>query len=85
MPPGTKIFDFAWVADNLDTIAVRIGQHLVLTIIPLLLGIVVAMVLRHRRSAEAADVQPGHRHHGASLHDPVWRHSPSSARSSVYP
>ena len=45
MPPGTKIFDFAWVADNLDTIAVRIGQHLVLTIIPLLLGIVVAMGL----------------------------------------
>ena len=45
MPPGTKIFDFGWVADNLDTIAVRIGQHLMLTIIPLLLGIVVAMVL----------------------------------------
>jgi osmoprotectant transport system permease protein len=45
VPPGTKVFDPAWVADNLDQIAERIGQHLVLTIFPLLIGIVIALVL----------------------------------------
>lgn len=45
MPPGTKIFDPAWVVDNLDQVAERIGQHLVLTIFPLLFGIVIALIL----------------------------------------
>ena len=45
MPPGTKIFDFAWVLNNLPQIGTRIGQHLVLTIFPLLIGIAVALLL----------------------------------------
>jgi osmoprotectant transport system permease protein len=45
VPPGTKIFDPAWVVDNLDQVAERIGQHLVLTIFPLLFGIVIALIL----------------------------------------
>ena len=45
MPPGTKIFDPSWVVDNLDQVAERIGQHLVLTIFPLLIGIVIALIL----------------------------------------
>jgi osmoprotectant transport system permease protein len=45
MPPGTKIFDPGWVLDNLDQIGSRIGQHLVLTIFPLLIGIGVALIL----------------------------------------
>jgi osmoprotectant transport system permease protein len=45
VPPGTKIFDPSWVVDNLDQVAERIGQHLVLTIFPLLIGIVIALIL----------------------------------------
>jgi osmoprotectant transport system permease protein len=45
MPPGTKIFDFAWVAGHLGQVGERIVQHLQLTVIPLLLGIVISLVL----------------------------------------
>jgi osmoprotectant transport system permease protein len=45
MPPGTKIFDWEWVFDNLDVVWVRIVQHLQLTVIPLALGIVISLVL----------------------------------------
>jgi len=45
MPPGTKIFDFGWVAGHLGQVGERIVQHLQLTVIPLALGIVIAMVL----------------------------------------
>jgi osmoprotectant transport system permease protein len=45
VPPGTKIFDPGWMLDNLDQIAERLGQHLVLTIFPLLIGIGVAFLL----------------------------------------
>jgi osmoprotectant transport system permease protein len=45
MPPGTKIFDFGWVADNLPQVWERIVQHLQLTAIPLALGIVISLVL----------------------------------------
>ena len=45
MPPGTKLFDFAWVTGHLDQVGERIVQHLQLTILPLLLGIIVSLVL----------------------------------------
>jgi len=45
VPPGTKVFDPAWVADNLDQVVERIGQHLVLTIFPLIFGIAIALLL----------------------------------------
>ena len=45
MPPGTKIFDFGWIPGHLDQIAQRIVQHLQLTILPLLLGIVISLIL----------------------------------------
>ena len=45
MPPGTKVFDFGWVAGHLGQIGERILQHLELTILPLLLGVLVSMIL----------------------------------------
>ena len=45
MPPGTKIFDFGWVAGHLSQVWERIVQHLQLTAIPLALGIVISLVL----------------------------------------
>jgi osmoprotectant transport system permease protein len=45
MPPGTKIFDVSWVLGHLPSIWDRITQHLVLTAIPLALGIVIALGL----------------------------------------
>jgi osmoprotectant transport system permease protein len=45
MPPGTKIFDFGWVAGHLNQVWDRIAQHLQLTVIPLALGIAIALVL----------------------------------------
>jgi osmoprotectant transport system permease protein len=45
MPPGTKVFDFGWVGSHLGQIGERLVQHLQLTILPLLLGIVVSLVL----------------------------------------
>ncbi|HEV8488293.1 MAG TPA: ABC transporter permease [Candidatus Limnocylindrales bacterium] len=45
MPPGTKIFDFDWTFKHLGQIGERIGQHLQLTVLPLLIGIVISLVL----------------------------------------
>lgn len=45
MPPGTKLFDFGWVTGHLGQVGERIVQHLQLTILPLLLGIIVSLVL----------------------------------------
>jgi len=45
MPPGTKIFDFEWVAGHLSQVWERIVQHLQLTAIPLALGILISLVL----------------------------------------
>jgi osmoprotectant transport system permease protein len=45
MPPGTKIFDFKWTFEHLDQIGERIVQHLQLTILPLVLGIIISLVL----------------------------------------
>jgi osmoprotectant transport system permease protein len=45
MPPGTKVFDFSWVADNLGQIWTRILQHFSLIVIPMLAGIVISLLL----------------------------------------
>ena len=45
MPPGTKIFDVSWVLGHLPSIWDRIVQHLTLTAVPLLLGIVLSLGL----------------------------------------
>ncbi len=45
MPPGTQIFDASWVLAHLGQIAERIGQHLELTILPVGIGFVIALVL----------------------------------------
>jgi osmoprotectant transport system permease protein len=45
MPPGTKVFDVAWVGDHVGQIVERILQHLQLTILPLILGIIISLVL----------------------------------------
>jgi len=45
MPPGTKIFDFGWVGGHLGQIGERIVQHLQLTILPLIFGIIISLVL----------------------------------------
>lgn len=45
MPPGTKIFDFDWLFGHLGQVGERFVQHLQLTVIPLLLGIVISLVL----------------------------------------
>jgi osmoprotectant transport system permease protein len=45
MPPGTKIFDFDWLWGHLGSVGVRIVQHLQLTILPLILGIVISLLL----------------------------------------
>ncbi|HEX5014692.1 MAG TPA: ABC transporter permease [Candidatus Limnocylindrales bacterium] len=45
MPPGTKIFDVGWVLGHLPGIWDRIVQHLTLTAVPLMLGIVISLGL----------------------------------------
>ncbi len=45
MPPGTKIFDFDWALKHLDQIGIRIVQHFQLILVPMLLGIVIALIL----------------------------------------
>ena len=45
MPPGTKIFDVDWMLGHLDQIWERIVQHLQLTVVPLLLGVVISLIL----------------------------------------
>jgi osmoprotectant transport system permease protein len=45
MPPGTKIFDFGWLADHVGQIGERLAQHLELTVPPLILGIMISLVL----------------------------------------
>jgi osmoprotectant transport system permease protein len=45
MPPGTKVLDFEWVFGHLGQIGERIVQHLQLTILPLILGIVISLAL----------------------------------------
>jgi osmoprotectant transport system permease protein len=45
MPPGTKIFDVGWTLGHLGQIGERIVQHLQLTVLPLILGIIISLVL----------------------------------------
>jgi osmoprotectant transport system permease protein len=45
MVEGAPLIDFNWIAGHLDGIGLRVVQHLQLTIIPLLLGIVISLIL----------------------------------------
>lgn len=45
MIEGQPLIDFGWIAGHLDSVAVRIIQHLQLTILPLILGILISLVL----------------------------------------
>jgi osmoprotectant transport system permease protein len=45
VPPGTKVLDFEWVWGHLGQIGERIVQHLQLTILPLILGILISLAL----------------------------------------
>ena len=45
MPPGTKLFDFAWTFAHLDQIWTRIIQHFQLIVVPMLIGILISLVL----------------------------------------
>jgi osmoprotectant transport system permease protein len=43
--PGQQIIDWGWIASHMDSVVMRILQHLQLTVVPLLLGIIISMVL----------------------------------------
>jgi osmoprotectant transport system permease protein len=45
MIEGKPLIDFDWIATHLDSVFLRIVQHLQLTILPLLIGIVISLVL----------------------------------------
>ena len=45
MIEGQPLIDFGWIAGHLGSIAERIVQHLQLTIIPLVVGIVLSLIL----------------------------------------
>jgi osmoprotectant transport system permease protein len=45
MLPGQQLIDFGWIAGHLDSIGQRIVQHLQLTVVPLILGILISLVL----------------------------------------
>jgi osmoprotectant transport system permease protein len=45
MLPGQQIVDFGWIAGHLGSVVERIVQHLELTVIPLVLGILISLVL----------------------------------------
>ncbi len=45
MLPGQEILDFEWIAGHLDSIGLRIVQHLQLTILPLILGVIISLGL----------------------------------------
>jgi osmoprotectant transport system permease protein len=45
MIEGQPLIDFGWIASHLGSIAERIIQHLQLTIIPLVVGIVLSLIL----------------------------------------
>ena len=52
MPPDEPLVDFDWVARNLDEIARRLGEHLVMTAIAVVVGFLIsfALALAIRRS-----------------------------------
>jgi osmoprotectant transport system permease protein len=45
MIEGKPLIDFDWIAGHLDSVGLRIIQHLQLTIVPLILGILISLVL----------------------------------------
>jgi osmoprotectant transport system permease protein len=45
MLPGQQLIDVGWIAGHLDSIGQRIVQHLQLTVVPLVLGILISLVL----------------------------------------
>ena len=45
MIEGQPLIDFSWIASHLGSIADRVVQHLQLTILPLVLGIVISLIL----------------------------------------
>jgi osmoprotectant transport system permease protein len=45
MQPGQPLIDFSWIGGHLGQIAERIGQHLELTILPVAIGFVIALIL----------------------------------------
>jgi osmoprotectant transport system permease protein len=45
MLPGQQLIDFSWIGDHLGQIAERIGQHVELTILPVAIGFLIALVL----------------------------------------
>jgi osmoprotectant transport system permease protein len=45
MIEGRPIVDVTWISEHLDDVGLRIVQHLQLTILPLLIGIVISLVL----------------------------------------
>lgn len=45
MLPGQQLIDFSWIGDHLGQIGERIGQHLELTILPVAVGFLIALVL----------------------------------------
>ena len=45
MIQGQPLIDFGWIAGHLESIGQRIIQHLQLTIVPLILGIVISLIL----------------------------------------
>ncbi len=45
MIEGKPLIDFDWIAGHLDSVGLRIVQHLQLTILPLIIGILISLVL----------------------------------------
>jgi osmoprotectant transport system permease protein len=45
VPPGTKVLDLDWVFGHLGQIGERLVQHLQLTVLPLILGIIISLGL----------------------------------------
>lgn len=45
MIEGQPLIDFSWIASHLGSIADRVVQHLQLTILPLVVGIVISLIL----------------------------------------
>jgi osmoprotectant transport system permease protein len=43
--PGQQLIDFGWIAGHLGSVVERIVQHLQLTVLPLILGIIISLVL----------------------------------------
>ncbi|MEW5990206.1 MAG: ABC transporter permease [Chloroflexota bacterium] len=45
MRPGEPLLDVAWIADHLDDIAFRLGQHVLIAVIAVAVGLAISMAL----------------------------------------